>query len=291
MNTLLSKTKRPPGRVLIICPHVDDASECMGGTILKYIENNWEVDILFMIEDEGVTNIVEANSIRYGFNYSYLKVDGKTFNANWLNEHPGLWVDEKDYTRGSPYHSKQRRRLVSRGGHGTLASLIRGLEIAIMAPQCNDCHEGTCECDPKPYNNVFIPNPYDSHEDNNVTHKAAIWALRHYKGNIVQYEYPKHHNFNGIHGTFIPNGYMPIDNQIEEKLRWCKTFTGARSNYSADQPNIIDDSVHYQTNKNAHAALIDTIESHCAVRGHHTTGRYAEVFKWTQYDMDGEFRN
>ena len=163
----------------MICPHVDDASECMGGSILKFIDNDWTVDILFMIEDEGVTNIVEANSIRYGYNYSYLQVDGKTFNTPWLNEHPGLWEETKDHTKNSKYHSKQRRRLATRGGAGSMASIIRAVEIAAMKPK--SCKDSTLS----KYSVIAYPNPHDWHEDNMITHKACYAAMRNYKLSLI----------------------------------------------------------------------------------------------------------
>ena len=287
---MLRNSKRPPGRLLVVCPHVDDASECMGGSILKFLDNDWTVDILFMVEDEGVTNIVEANSIKYGYNYKYLHVDGKTFNTPWLNEHPGLWEETKDHTKNSPYHSKQRRRLGTRGGAGSMASIIRAVEIAAMAPKC-DCDTDGCHCEQKPYSLVAYPNPHDWHEDNNITHKACYAGLRNYKGGIMQYEYPKYHTFNGAHGTFVPNAFNGIDEYIEEKLRWCKTFTNARSNYSEDQPfdHDANSDAHYLNRKNKHQELIDTIESHAAMRGHHTPERYSESFKWTQCNMNTLF--
>jgi len=123
----------------------------------------------------------------------------------------------------------------------------------------------TLERGDTPFDQVFIPF-CSLHQDHKAVNHAALVALRDFKGEILEYEYPE-----GLahFGEFMPNVYFELSSkELEDKIR------------------LLD---HYQSqlglNRNE-----DAVRSLAKIRGHSSGFEYAEAFrlvrgirKWPNY--------
>ena len=178
-------------RILIIAAHPDDDLLGCGGTIIRSIENNSKIKILFL--GEGV-----SSRFNLGDEYSKQSIKQKKIrNLECINSLKILGV--KDYIF--------QDRLCTRFDELPLLNIVKSIENVIE--QFNPTI-------------IFTHNPYEVNVDHTITHKAVEVATRPIKNsslkNIYSFEIICSSNWS-FNKKFIPTTYVDISKQIKKKLK------------------------------------------------------------------------
>lgn len=183
-------------RVMVISPHADDSEFGVGGTIIRYLKEGYEVRILLVVATgvefihkngelvEGSTRVTEFKNI-----ISYYSKFGKISYNIWI-------TDEKN-----PYKFGVDGRM----DMIPIRDIITYLEKEIL--------------NFKPHI-LFFPGT-SFHQDHRTVYEATITACRptlpFIPDEIYSYELPTY-TWNSKEKTFTPNTYIAIDPKTKEEL-------------------------------------------------------------------------